>query len=76
MEIGGSQKGISEICEVANPIGANTANHSTSGVFQYIKTYGVKGFLQRAAELAKTYSGRFEPPATLEEKAERGELFV
>jgi len=48
----------------------------TGGIFQYVNTYGVKGFLQRAAELAKTYGDRFEPPATLEEKAERGELFV
>jgi len=48
----------------------------TGGVFQYINTYGVKKFQQRAAELAKTYGDRFEPPAILVEKAERGELFV
>jgi len=48
----------------------------TGGVFQYINTYGAKEFLQRAAELAKTYGERFEPPAILVEKAERSELFV
>ena len=48
----------------------------TGGVFQHINTYGVKEFLQRASELAKTYGGRFDPPAILIEKAERDELFV
>ena len=48
----------------------------TGGVFQYINTYGIKKFLQRAAELAKKYGERFEPPAILVEKAERGELFT
>jgi len=48
----------------------------TGGVFQYINTYGVKEFLQRAAELSENYGERFEPPAVLVEKAERNELFV
>ncbi len=48
----------------------------TGGVFQYINTYGIKEFLQRATELAKTYGERFEPPAILVKKAEHGELFA
>ena len=48
----------------------------TGGVFQYINTYEVKEFLQRATEFAKTYGDRFALPAILVEKAERGELFV
>jgi len=48
----------------------------TGGVFQYINTYGAKGFLQRALELSEQYGERFEPPAILVEKADRGELFV
>ncbi len=48
----------------------------TGGVFQYINTYGIKEFLQRATELAKTYGERFEPPAILVKKSEHGELFA
>ena len=33
------------------------------------------GFVARARELAETYGERFEPPASLVEKAERGELY-
>ena len=48
----------------------------TGGVFQYINTYGIQKFQQRAAKLAEAYGDRFEHPATLVEKADRGELFV
>jgi 3-hydroxyacyl-CoA dehydrogenase/enoyl-CoA hydratase/3-hydroxybutyryl-CoA epimerase len=49
----------------------------TGGVFQYINGYdgGVPGFVARARELAATYGERFEPPASLVEKAERGEVY-
>jgi 3-hydroxyacyl-CoA dehydrogenase/enoyl-CoA hydratase/3-hydroxybutyryl-CoA epimerase len=49
----------------------------TGGVLQYINGYegGVAGFVARARELAETYGGRFEPPASLVEKAERGERY-
>jgi 3-hydroxyacyl-CoA dehydrogenase / enoyl-CoA hydratase / 3-hydroxybutyryl-CoA epimerase len=49
----------------------------TGGVLQYIDGYedGVAGFVSRARELAATYGERFEPPASLVEKAERGERY-
>jgi 3-hydroxyacyl-CoA dehydrogenase / enoyl-CoA hydratase / 3-hydroxybutyryl-CoA epimerase len=49
----------------------------TGGVLQYINGYdaGLPGFVARARELAATYGDRFEPPASLVERAERGEAF-
>jgi 3-hydroxyacyl-CoA dehydrogenase/enoyl-CoA hydratase/3-hydroxybutyryl-CoA epimerase len=49
----------------------------TGGVLQYINGYdgGVMGFVERARELAAAYGDRFEPPASLVEKAERGEIY-
>ncbi len=49
----------------------------TGGVLQYINGYegGVAGFVARARELAAAYGDRFEPPASLVEKAERGETY-
>jgi 3-hydroxyacyl-CoA dehydrogenase/enoyl-CoA hydratase/3-hydroxybutyryl-CoA epimerase len=49
----------------------------TGGVLQYINGYegGVAGFVARARELATKYGERFEPPASLVEKAERGESY-
>ncbi len=49
----------------------------TGGVLQYINGYdgGVAGFVARARELAEKYGERFEPPASLVEKAERGEVY-
>jgi 3-hydroxyacyl-CoA dehydrogenase/enoyl-CoA hydratase/3-hydroxybutyryl-CoA epimerase len=56
----------------------------TGGVLQYINGYihpthphhtGVAGFVARARELAQAYGERFEPPASLVEKAERGETY-
>ncbi|MFJ5709309.1 3-hydroxyacyl-CoA dehydrogenase NAD-binding domain-containing protein [Streptomyces sp. NPDC093105] len=50
----------------------------TGGVLQYINGYegGVAGFVARARELAETYGERFDPPALLVRKAERGETFT
>ena len=50
----------------------------TGGVLQYINGYdgGVAGFVARARELAEQHGERFEPPASLVEKAERGETYV
>ncbi|WP_338674068.1 3-hydroxyacyl-CoA dehydrogenase NAD-binding domain-containing protein [Streptomyces sp. SCSIO 30461] len=50
----------------------------TGGVLQYINGYegGLPGFVARARELAATYGERFEPPALLVEKAEKGETFA
>jgi 3-hydroxyacyl-CoA dehydrogenase/enoyl-CoA hydratase/3-hydroxybutyryl-CoA epimerase len=49
----------------------------SGGVLQYINGYdgGVAGFVARARELAAQYGERFEPPASLVEKAERGETY-
>ncbi|MFF3246638.1 3-hydroxyacyl-CoA dehydrogenase NAD-binding domain-containing protein [Streptomyces sp. NPDC002870] len=49
----------------------------TGGVLQYINGYegGLPGFVARARELAERYGDRFDPPALLVEKAERGEKF-
>ena len=50
----------------------------TGGVLQYINGYdgGLTGFVARARELAEKYGERFEPPALLVDKAERGEVFT
>jgi 3-hydroxyacyl-CoA dehydrogenase/enoyl-CoA hydratase/3-hydroxybutyryl-CoA epimerase len=50
----------------------------TGGVLQYINGYegGLPGFVARARELAAQYGERFEPPASLVEKAERGETYT
>jgi 3-hydroxyacyl-CoA dehydrogenase / enoyl-CoA hydratase / 3-hydroxybutyryl-CoA epimerase len=49
----------------------------TGGALQYINGYdgGLTGFVARARELAQQYGERFEPPASLVEKAERGEQY-
>lgn len=47
----------------------------TGGVLQYVAGYpgGAEAFLARARELAAAHGGRFEPPALLVKKVERGE---
>jgi 3-hydroxyacyl-CoA dehydrogenase / enoyl-CoA hydratase / 3-hydroxybutyryl-CoA epimerase len=47
------------------------------GVLQYINGYagGLPGFVARARQLAERYGERFDPPASLVEKAERGETY-
>ena len=49
----------------------------TGGIMQYINQYegGLRGFVTRAQELEKTYGERFTPPASLIEKAEKGETY-
>jgi 3-hydroxyacyl-CoA dehydrogenase/enoyl-CoA hydratase/3-hydroxybutyryl-CoA epimerase len=49
----------------------------TGGVLQYINGYegGLTGFVARCRELAAIYGDRFVPPASLVEKAERGETY-
>jgi 3-hydroxyacyl-CoA dehydrogenase / enoyl-CoA hydratase / 3-hydroxybutyryl-CoA epimerase len=49
----------------------------TGGVLQYINGYdgGLQGFVARARELAATYGQRFEPPASLVERADRAEPY-
>jgi 3-hydroxyacyl-CoA dehydrogenase/enoyl-CoA hydratase/3-hydroxybutyryl-CoA epimerase len=50
----------------------------TGGVLQYINGFddGLPGFVARARELAERYGERFEPPASLVEKAEAGEKYA
>ncbi|HST41072.1 MAG TPA: 3-hydroxyacyl-CoA dehydrogenase NAD-binding domain-containing protein [Conexibacter sp.] len=50
----------------------------SGGVLQYINGYdgGVAGFVARSRELAATYGDRFEPPASLVDAADRGELYL
>ncbi|HEX5956850.1 MAG TPA: 3-hydroxyacyl-CoA dehydrogenase NAD-binding domain-containing protein, partial [Solirubrobacterales bacterium] len=50
----------------------------TGGVLQYINGYegGPAGFVKRAEELAAAYGERFTPPASLVERAERGEQYL
>ncbi|HET9094621.1 MAG TPA: 3-hydroxyacyl-CoA dehydrogenase NAD-binding domain-containing protein [Solirubrobacteraceae bacterium] len=49
----------------------------TGGALQYINGYdgGLTGFVARARELAAVYGARFEPPASLVERAPRGEPY-
>ncbi len=53
----------------------------TGGVLQYIDGYegadgiGPAAFVARARQLAERYGERFEPPASLVERAERGERY-
>ena len=52
---------------------------ATGGVLQFINTYngvGPSAFVARAKELAAKYGHRFEPPASLVEKAEKGEVYL
>ncbi|AXG81352.1 3-hydroxyacyl-CoA dehydrogenase NAD-binding domain-containing protein [Streptomyces paludis] len=50
----------------------------TGGVLQYINGYegGLPGYVARARELAELYGERFEPPALLVAKAEKGDTFT
>jgi 3-hydroxyacyl-CoA dehydrogenase/enoyl-CoA hydratase/3-hydroxybutyryl-CoA epimerase len=50
----------------------------TGGVLQYANQYdgGLPGFVARARELAVAYGDRFLPPASLVERAERGEIYA
>ncbi|GAB22738.1 fatty oxidation complex alpha subunit [Gordonia polyisoprenivorans NBRC 16320 = JCM 10675] len=49
----------------------------TGGVVQYMNQYegGLAGFVERSRELAKKYGAQFEPPASLVEKANKGEKY-
>ncbi|BFM14994.1 3-hydroxyacyl-CoA dehydrogenase NAD-binding domain-containing protein [Maricurvus nonylphenolicus] len=47
----------------------------TGGYLQFLNTYGLDKFIARTKELAEKYGKRFEPPAIVVEKAEKGELF-
>ncbi|MDW5596230.1 3-hydroxyacyl-CoA dehydrogenase NAD-binding domain-containing protein [Conexibacter stalactiti] len=50
----------------------------SGGVLQYINGYegGVAGFVARSRELAAKYGDRFNPPASLVEAADKGDLYL
>jgi 3-hydroxyacyl-CoA dehydrogenase/enoyl-CoA hydratase/3-hydroxybutyryl-CoA epimerase len=48
----------------------------TGGVLQYINGYGLTEFVDRARELAAEFGERFEPPASLVERAEKGGQYI
>jgi 3-hydroxyacyl-CoA dehydrogenase / enoyl-CoA hydratase / 3-hydroxybutyryl-CoA epimerase len=54
---------------------------NTGGAAQFVNGYegpegaGIQAFVARARELAASYGDRFEPPASLVERAEKGEPF-
>jgi 3-hydroxyacyl-CoA dehydrogenase / enoyl-CoA hydratase / 3-hydroxybutyryl-CoA epimerase len=50
----------------------------TGGVVQFMNGYdgGLAGFVGRARVLAERYGERFEPPESLVEKAQRGEIYA
>ncbi|GAA1354669.1 3-hydroxyacyl-CoA dehydrogenase NAD-binding domain-containing protein [Saccharothrix algeriensis] len=47
----------------------------SGGTLQFINSYGLTGFVERADYLADTYGERFRPPASLRERAAKGEQF-
>ncbi len=49
----------------------------TGGVIQYINQYegGLQGFVDRSRQLAERYGDHFTPPASLVEKAAKGEIY-
>ena len=47
----------------------------TGGVLQYINSYGVQKFADRAKDLASKYGNRFDPPEVLLKKVENAEFF-
>lgn len=49
---------------------------ASGGTLQFINTYGLKQFTNRAWELSRLYGSRFEPPKSLIERCERNELFL
>ncbi|MDO8188194.1 3-hydroxyacyl-CoA dehydrogenase NAD-binding domain-containing protein [Conexibacter sp. JD483] len=50
----------------------------SGGVLQYVNGYegGVAGFVARARELSAKYGDRFDPPASLVEASEKGDLYL
>jgi 3-hydroxyacyl-CoA dehydrogenase/enoyl-CoA hydratase/3-hydroxybutyryl-CoA epimerase len=46
------------------------------GVLQFINDYGVRSFVKKSKELAKTYGHRFNPPDILLKMAKKGDMFL
>ncbi|MER5260901.1 3-hydroxyacyl-CoA dehydrogenase NAD-binding domain-containing protein [Actinosynnema sp. NPDC002837] len=47
----------------------------SGGTLQFVNSYGLTEFVERADYLADTYGERFRPPASLRDRATRGEKF-
>ncbi|MFD7658588.1 3-hydroxyacyl-CoA dehydrogenase NAD-binding domain-containing protein [Actinosynnema sp. NPDC059797] len=47
----------------------------SGGTLQFVNSYGLREFVERADYLADTYGERFRPPTSLRERAARGEAF-
>ncbi|MEU4803191.1 3-hydroxyacyl-CoA dehydrogenase NAD-binding domain-containing protein [Actinosynnema sp. NPDC023587] len=47
----------------------------SGGTLQFVNAYGLSEFVERADYLADTYGERFRPPASLRERAARGERY-
>ncbi|MEO6087121.1 MAG: 3-hydroxyacyl-CoA dehydrogenase NAD-binding domain-containing protein [Umezawaea sp.] len=47
----------------------------SGGTLQFVNSYGLAAFVERADYLADTYGERFRPPASLRERSARGEAF-
>ena len=48
----------------------------SGGTLQFVNSYGVRNFSQRAKELENRYGARFTPPRSLIEKAEKDEPYT
>ncbi|MFT7838142.1 3-hydroxyacyl-CoA dehydrogenase NAD-binding domain-containing protein [Saccharothrix sp. BKS2] len=47
----------------------------SGGTVQFVNSYGLREFVERADYLADTYGERFRPPTSLRERAARGEAY-
>ncbi|MCS7478223.1 3-hydroxyacyl-CoA dehydrogenase NAD-binding domain-containing protein [Umezawaea endophytica] len=47
----------------------------SGGTLQFVNSYGLRAFVERADYLADSYGERFRPPASLRDRAGRGEGF-
>ncbi|MEV0680563.1 3-hydroxyacyl-CoA dehydrogenase NAD-binding domain-containing protein [Actinosynnema sp. NPDC050436] len=47
----------------------------SGGTLQFVNAYGLSAFVERADYLADTYGERFRPPASLRDRAAKGEQF-
>jgi 3-hydroxyacyl-CoA dehydrogenase/enoyl-CoA hydratase/3-hydroxybutyryl-CoA epimerase len=68
--------GVLQYINGYQPDDAGAAHEGEPGRRAGGKPAGLPGFVARARELAERYGERFEPPASLVEKAERGEIYA
>ncbi|MGK0499356.1 MAG: 3-hydroxyacyl-CoA dehydrogenase/enoyl-CoA hydratase/3-hydroxybutyryl-CoA epimerase [Oceanicoccus sp.] len=63
-----------EDCNIGSILGLGFPAY-TGGQLQFINSYGVKAFAERAQQLADRFGARFQPPKLLIDKAATGEKF-